>query len=149
VLCGFAVTVVAATSAAAGATGVRETGCPTVPRYLAGDPRNVYPVTGGCVWLARPSSTLASFGPIVMVRTKTTIRRQPLGRDPFGDAFGFCGVSAFYASGRYLTITARKAWLGQGAGCQPIAGGEMIWFEYLRPDGYLHQLASSTPWRHP
>lgn len=145
----FVVALVATAAAAASPSGTRATGCPAAPRYPAGDPRNVYPVPGGCVWIARPSSTLAGFGPIVMVRTKTKVRREPLGREPFGDAAGFCGVSALYASGRYLTITASKAWLGQTTGCQRIAGGEMIWFEYLRPDGYLHQLATSAPWRHP
>jgi hypothetical protein len=106
-------------------------------------------VVGGCVWLVRPSSIRAGSGPIVKVRIKTTVRTEPVGDDPDGDVFGYCGVSAFYANGRYLTITANQVWLGQNTGCQPIHGGEMIWFEYLRPDGYLHQIATSVPWRSP
>ena len=145
-LCAVGVTV-AIGSAASATASTHAPRCPTSSRYPVGDPRRVYAVPDGCVWLVSPSSIRASFGPVVRLRVKGKTRTEPLSRDPFGDAYGYCSVSSFYVSGRYLTITASKAWLGQNAGCVRIIGGQMIWFESLRTDGYLHQIATSVPWR--
>jgi hypothetical protein len=136
-------------SAASAAASTQAPGCPASSRHPVGDPRRVYAVPDGCIWLVSPSSTRASFGPVVRLRINAKTRTEPLSRDPFGDAYGYCGVSSFYVSGRFLTITASKAWLGQNTGCIAIHGGQMIWFESLRTDGYLRQIATSVPWHTP
>lgn len=134
------------TAAAHAAAGGHAAGCPASSRFPVGDPRRVYAVPGGCVWILRPGSTRAGMGPIVEVRAGGTTRRVGLSNQPFGDAYGFCGVSFFFVSGPYITITATRAWLGQSAGCVAIRGSAMIWVEQVRPDGYLHEIAESPAW---
>lgn len=150
VLCavGAAVTLCTATSAVAG-VGTHAPGCRASSRYGVGDPRRVYDIPGGCIWLMSPSAIRASFGPVVKLKIDGKARTEPLGRDPFGDANGYCGVSSFYVSGRYVTVTASRAWLGQSTGCVPVSGGEMVWFERIGFDGWLHQIATSAPWHSP
>jgi hypothetical protein len=108
-------------------------GCRVVFNKAVGDPRRIFAVPNGCVWLYRPSTRRAV--PVVIVRLSRRTAGFALPNWPLGAANGICNVTSFLVDWPLVTVVADSLWyqVNGKPQCRRSSAAAAIWMFYWHP----------------
>ncbi len=131
---------------ATGSASAHRPGCNFSPNQSAGvgNPRHVYAIPHGCVWLYRPATRRSQ--PVAITRIHGRTRWHLLGRQPVADAKGVCWLTSFVVRWPYVLVATDGVWYERSGRneCLSDFDAAPVWWMRWRNGALVRVLYSPT-----